>query len=88
MPGPLAGLRVLDIATIVAAPSAAALLADYGSVRMQNVVPRFVGDPARIRSTGGAPGEHNDEVWGGWLGFTAAERQRLRDSGVVWRGRR
>ena len=29
--GPLAGLRVLDIATIVAAPTAAALLGDYGA---------------------------------------------------------
>lgn len=31
MNGPLTGLRVLDIATIIAAPSAAALLADYGA---------------------------------------------------------
>ncbi|MCA0242186.1 MAG: CoA transferase [Proteobacteria bacterium] len=30
-PGPLSGLRVLDIATVVAAPSAAALLGDYGA---------------------------------------------------------
>jgi len=29
--GPLAGLRVIDIATIVAAPTAAALLGDYGA---------------------------------------------------------
>jgi crotonobetainyl-CoA:carnitine CoA-transferase CaiB-like acyl-CoA transferase len=29
--GPLAGLRVIDIATIVAAPTAAALLSDYGA---------------------------------------------------------
>lgn len=31
MSGPLAGLRVLDIATIIAAPFAATLLADYGA---------------------------------------------------------
>jgi crotonobetainyl-CoA:carnitine CoA-transferase CaiB-like acyl-CoA transferase len=31
MPGPLAGLKVLDIATIIAAPFAATLLADYGA---------------------------------------------------------
>ena len=29
--GPLAGLRVIDISTVVAAPFAAALLADYGA---------------------------------------------------------
>ncbi|OWT66456.1 CoA transferase [Candidimonas nitroreducens] len=29
--GPLAGLRILDMATVLAAPSAAALLADYGA---------------------------------------------------------
>jgi crotonobetainyl-CoA:carnitine CoA-transferase CaiB-like acyl-CoA transferase len=31
MSGPLAGLKVLDIATIIAAPLAATLLADYGA---------------------------------------------------------
>jgi crotonobetainyl-CoA:carnitine CoA-transferase CaiB-like acyl-CoA transferase len=31
MPGPLTGLKVLDIATIIAAPMAATLLADYGA---------------------------------------------------------
>ena len=29
--GPLAGLRVIDIATIIAAPFAASLLADFGA---------------------------------------------------------
>ena len=31
MAGPLEGLKVLDIATIIAAPFAATLLADYGA---------------------------------------------------------
>ena len=43
--GPLAGLRVLDIATIVAAPSAAALLGDYGAEVVKLELP--AGDGAR-----------------------------------------
>ena len=44
--GPLAGLRVLDIATIIAAPFAAALLADYGADVLKVELPG-VGDGAR-----------------------------------------
>src|SRR3954463_207659 len=43
--GPLQGLRVLDIATIVAAPSAAALLGDYGAEVIKVELP--AGDGAR-----------------------------------------
>ncbi len=43
--GPLAGLKVLDIATIIAAPSAAALLADYGADVLKLELP--AGDGAR-----------------------------------------
>ena len=46
MPGPLTGLRVLDIATIIAAPAAAALLADYGADVVKAELPG-VGDGAR-----------------------------------------
>lgn len=44
--GPLAGLRVLDIATMVAAPSAAALLADYGAEVLKVELPG-AGDTGR-----------------------------------------
>ena len=43
--GPLRGLRVLDIATIVAAPFAASLLGDYGAEVLKVELPS--GDGAR-----------------------------------------
>lgn len=46
MAGPLAGLRVLDIATVIAGPFAAALLADYGADVTKVELPGK-GDPIR-----------------------------------------
>ena len=57
--------------------------ADFGTVRMQNVVPRFVNEPGAMRHTGGDIGQDNAEVWGEWLGLDAAEQQRLKASGVI-----
>ena len=53
MSGPLAGLRVLDIATIIAGPSAASLLADYGATVVKLELPsrseeRRVGKECRL----------------------------------------
>ncbi len=56
---------------------------DFGQVRMQNVVPRFTREPGEVRSTAGQLGANNDEVFGGWLGLTPAQRERLRSSGVI-----
>ena len=54
----------------------------FGTVRMQNVVPRFVGEPGVVRHSGGSIGQDNDEVYGG-LGIDAAERARLRECGAI-----
>lgn len=56
---------------------------DFGSVRMQNVVPRFVNDPGKVRSTGGAIGQDNAEIYGEWLGLPGEEQQRLKKAGVI-----
>jgi crotonobetainyl-CoA:carnitine CoA-transferase CaiB-like acyl-CoA transferase len=54
-----------------------------GRIRMQGVYPRFSRTPGAIPR--GAPrlGEHNDEVYGGLLGLTVAERAALAADGVI-----
>ena len=56
---------------------------DFGSVRMQNVVPRFANDPARVRVPGGAMGQDNEEIYGRWLGLSDEERRRLAEAGAI-----
>jgi len=56
---------------------------DFGTVRMQNVVPRFVNEPGSVRHAAGALGQDNDEVYGSWLGLSAEERARLAQAGVI-----
>ncbi|MBD3926721.1 CoA transferase [Nocardioides cavernae] len=55
----------------------------FGSVAMQNVVPKLSATPGSVRWTGPALGAHNDEVYGGLLGLTEAERGDLADRGVI-----
>jgi crotonobetainyl-CoA:carnitine CoA-transferase CaiB-like acyl-CoA transferase len=57
--------------------------ADFGTVRMQNVVPRFTNNPGQVLSTAGALGQHNHDVYITQLGLTEVELQLLRDQEVV-----
>jgi succinyl-CoA---D-citramalate CoA-transferase len=55
-----------------------------GQLRMGSVVPRFGPDDTDgIRWTGGALGEHNEEVYGGLLGLSRAELSELAEMGVI-----
>ena len=57
--------------------------ADFGSVRLQNVVPRFVENPGQVLSTAGALGQHNHDFYVEQMGLSEAELQLLREQAVV-----
>ena len=56
---------------------------DFGSVRMQGVVPRFVETPGEVRHAGGSLGTDNRAIYCGRLGLPEDEFVRLTDSGVI-----
>jgi crotonobetainyl-CoA:carnitine CoA-transferase CaiB-like acyl-CoA transferase len=56
---------------------------DLGRVRMQNVVPRFKNHTGKVWRTAPAPGEDNDAVYGGELGFSADEIAALHGAGTI-----
>lgn len=57
--------------------------ADFGTVRMQNVVPRFVGNPGQVRSTAGALGEHNHAFYVERMGLSESELRQLREQSII-----
>ena len=57
--------------------------ADFGAVRMQNVVPRFVGNPGRVTSTAGELGEHNHAFYVSQMGLSEDELLALREQSVI-----
>ena len=56
---------------------------DFGSIPMQNVVPKLSDTPGEIEWSGPTLGEHNDEVFGGILGLDADAVAQLRADGVI-----
>lgn len=56
---------------------------EIGEFPMQNVVPRLSESPGKVRWTGPALGQHNEEVYGGVLKLDGKEREGLRERGVI-----
>lgn len=56
---------------------------DFGELPMQNATPRLSATPGSVRTAGPNLGEHNDEIWGGVLGLSAAERTRLTNEKII-----
>lgn len=56
---------------------------DFGTVRMQDVVPRFLRTPGRVRNAGGQIGQDNEAVYLGELGLVADELAKLQAERVI-----
>ena len=56
---------------------------DFGSIKMQNVVPRFSKTPGAVWRTGPAIGQHNAEVYGDELGLSSEEQNFLRNRRII-----
>jgi len=87
--GAVAG-PVYDVPRILADPHIAArgnVIAvpdtHAGELTMIGVVPKFSETPGTIHATGPALGEHNREIYGGWLGLSDDEIARLSDEEVI-----
>jgi formyl-CoA transferase len=52
-------------------------------VKLPKMAPRMGETPGEMRWIGPALGEHNSEVFGDWLGYPAAELERLTKAGVI-----
>ncbi|MEO0998562.1 MAG: CaiB/BaiF CoA-transferase family protein [Pseudomonadota bacterium] len=56
----------------------------FPGLKMQNIFPKFSKTPGKIRWPGPLTlGEHNEEIYGGELGMSAAELAALGESGVI-----
>lgn len=64
--------------SIVAVPDG-----DFGTIRMQNAVPRLADTPGAVHHTGGDMGAHNEEILTGLCGLSAEDVSRLQSEGVI-----
>jgi formyl-CoA transferase len=55
----------------------------WGNVKLQGVVPKMSGTPGEVKWIGPDLGQHNAEVYGGLLGFSPEDIDRLTGEGVI-----
>ncbi len=56
---------------------------DIGEAVVQNVVPKFSKTPGSVDHLGPRLGQHNDEIYGGELGYSAAKIKKLKEAGII-----
>ncbi len=54
-----------------------------GELAIPNLVPRLSDTPGRVKWLGPSLGSSNDEVFGGLLGLSRQEMERLHDNGTI-----
>lgn len=54
-----------------------------GSLKVPGIVPKLSRTPGQVRSLGPALGEHNQAIYGDWLGLSAQTLQELAREGVI-----
>ena len=55
----------------------------HGPVKITGTPLKMSETPGQVRSLAPAPGEHNEEVFMGLLGYSRADLARWRDEGVI-----
>lgn len=56
---------------------------DLGTAVVQNVVPKFSRTPGSVDTLGVKMGAHNEEIYGGELGYSAEKLKRLKDARII-----
>jgi formyl-CoA transferase len=55
----------------------------FGDLRMQNVAPKLSVTPGSVRTPGPELGQHNDEIYGELLNFSAERIAELKSEGII-----
>ena len=56
---------------------------ELGPTKMVGIVPKFSETPGAVQHAGPTVGEHNEEVYGDWLGLDDADLGELSGRGII-----